>query len=42
LGLVDLYPDLDYIRASAFLHRYLPREPIAAAPHVGAAASIAP
>jgi len=41
LGLVDLYPDLDYVRASAFLHRYLPREKIPAAAHVGAAAGIA-
>jgi hypothetical protein len=25
VGLVELYPDLGYVRASAFLDRYLPR-----------------
>jgi hypothetical protein len=31
LGLVELYPDLAYVRASAFLDRYLPRQPITTA-----------
>jgi uncharacterized protein YbjT (DUF2867 family) len=31
LGLVELYPDLTYVRASAFLDRYLPHQPITAA-----------